>query len=66
METEGLTRYMSEKDAMAYLSMSRLTLRKWCDEIGATRRLAQRAIRYDRCIIDSYLDAQAGTIKRKH
>lgn len=50
-------RLLNVKEAAAYLGMGRQRARKWCEEIGAMRRIGQKSIRYDRVIIDQALDS---------
>ena len=51
-------RFLSENGAMVYTSLGRDSVRKWCKEIGAVRRIGKRVM-YDRLAIDSAMDKLA-------
>ena len=48
-------RLLTPDQAQAYVGMGRTMCRKWCDEIGATRRFGSN-IRFDKVVIDKALD----------
>ena len=49
------TRLMTERQALIYCQLGRTAGREWLREIGA-RRTFGRSVRYDRSVVDSYLD----------
>lgn len=48
-------RMMNAKQAGLYVGMCRAKLRVWAEEIGAARKFG-KSVRYDKVVIDSYLD----------
>ena len=49
------TRLLTPDQAQAYTGMGRTMCRKWCDEIGATRKFGS-SVRFDKNVIDKALD----------
>lgn len=58
-----IPRLMNEKDCMEYLSMTRTKFREWVAETGARRNFG-RSVRYDRIVIDKYLDQMSEQVKK--
>lgn len=58
-----IPRLMNEKDCMEYLSMGRTKFREWTAEIGARKKFG-KAVRYDRTVIDKYLDQMSEQVKK--
>ena len=50
------SRLMTLEQTCKYLNRGRTRTRAFCDEIGATVILGKRCVRYDRLVIDAYLD----------
>lgn len=53
------SRLMTIELASQYLNRGRTRTRQFCDEIGATVKLGERCVRFDRTVIDAYLDKKA-------
>ena len=53
------SRLLTGEQACQYLNRGRTRTREFCDSIGATIRLGERCVRYDRTVIDAYLDKKA-------
>lgn len=51
-------RLMSRQEAERYCGLGVVTVRAWCDEIGATRQIGRRVL-FDRVAIDKAIDAMA-------
>lgn len=51
-------RLMSLSEAQMYCGLGRNTTRKWCEEIGAVRRIGSRVL-YDRNTIDAVINGAA-------
>lgn len=49
-------RLLSLTEAQLYCGLGRNTTRKWCEEIGAVRRIGSRVL-YDRVVIDNAINA---------
>lgn len=49
-------RLMSLTETQLYCGLGRNTTRKWCEEIGAVRRIGSRVL-YDRVVIDNAINA---------
>lgn len=54
-----MQRYLTASEAREYLNVCRTTLDRFGRECGCIRRIG-RAVRFDRTIIDQYLEAQTG------
>ena len=52
-------RLLTIEQACQYIGMGRTRTRQICDRINATRKLSERSVRYDKYIIDKFLDTQA-------
>ena len=52
-------RMLTSDEACAYIGRGKNTARKWLDEIGATRKFG-KSVRFDRVVIDNYLDSLEG------
>ncbi len=52
------TRMLTIRQACAYTGLGQTTLRSWCKEIGATRKIG-RTLRFDKVVIDQELDTMA-------
>lgn len=48
-------RLLTPEQAQEYLGLGRMMCRKWCDEIGATRKFGSN-VRFDKVVIDRALD----------
>ena len=46
-------RYLTIAQACEYTNMGRAYCLKWCEEIGALKRLSPRVVRVDKCILDA-------------
>lgn len=53
------SRLLTGEQACQYLNRGRTRTRQFCDSIGATIKLGERCVRYDRSVIDAYLDKKA-------
>jgi hypothetical protein len=53
------SRLLTGKQTCQYLNKGWTTMRRFCDSIGATIKLGERCVRYDRFVIDAYLDKKA-------
>ena len=53
------SRLLTGEQACQYLNRGRTRTRQFCDEIHATVKLGERCVRYDRFVIDAYLDKKA-------
>lgn len=51
-------RLMSLSEAQMYCGLGRNNTRKWCEEIGAVRRIGSRVL-YDRNTIDTAINSKA-------
>lgn len=51
-------RLLSLSEAQMYCGLGRTTTRKWCEEIGAVRRIGSRVL-YDRNTIDAAINSAA-------
>ena len=49
-------RLLTAEQAQRYAGMGRMSLRKWADQIGATRKFGRRVM-FDKVVIDKALDA---------
>lgn len=49
-------RLLSLSEAQLYCGLGRITTRKWCEEIGAVRRIGSRVL-FDRVVIDEAINA---------
>jgi len=52
-------RMLRESDAMQYTGMGRTSFRKWARDIGAVRKFGEKAVRYDKNVIDAEFDRMA-------
>lgn len=50
------SRMLTIEQACQYLNRGRTRTRQFCDKVGATVRMGERCVRYDRTIIDKALD----------
>ena len=48
-------RMLTSEQAQVYTGMGRTICRKWCDEIGATRKFGAM-VRFDKTVIDKAMD----------
>lgn len=53
------SRLLTIEQACQYLNRGRTRIRQYCDSIGATRKMGERCVRYDRTVIDNALDAMS-------
>lgn len=53
------SRLLTIEQACKYLNRGKTRTREYCDSIGATRRMGERCVRYDRTVIDNALDRMA-------
>ena len=51
-------RMLTSEQAQVYTGMGRTICRKWCDEIGATRKFGAM-VRFDKIVIDKAMDKLA-------
>lgn len=52
-------RLLNIKEVSSYLGIGRTTLRKYMDEIGATRKFGKRVL-FDKTVIDKVIDEMKG------
>ena len=50
------SRMLTIEQACKYLNRGKTRTREYCDSIGATRKMGERCVRYDRTVIDHALD----------
>lgn len=53
------SRLLTDKQTCQYMNIGKTRMRQLCDSIGATVRLGERSVRYDRTVIDAYFDKKA-------
>lgn len=53
------SRLLTIEQACMYLNRGKTRTRQFCDEIHATVKLGERCIRFDRTVIDAYIDGLA-------
>lgn len=53
------SRLMTIEQTCQYINRGRTRTRQFCDEIHATVKLGERCIRFDRTVIDAYIDGLA-------
>lgn len=51
-------RYLTIAQACTYTNMGRNYLLKWCEEIGALRRLSPRMLRIDKDVLDAAMQKE--------
>lgn len=51
-------RLLSLSEAQLYCGLGKSTTRKWCEEIGAVRKIGSRVL-FDRAVIDEAINASA-------
>lgn len=51
------SRLMTAEQTCKYLNKGKTRTRQFCDEIGATVKMGERCVRFDRTVIDAYLDS---------
>lgn len=51
-------RLLSLSEAQLYCGLGKNTTRKWCEEIGAVRRIGSRVL-FDRAVIDDAINASS-------
>lgn len=51
-------RLLSLSEAQLYCGLGKTTTRKWCEEIGAVRRIGSRVL-FDRAVIDDAINASS-------
>lgn len=52
-------RMLTIEQLCQYTSLGRTRAREFADRIGATKKFGERMVRFDKRVIDNYLDAQA-------
>lgn len=50
------SRMLTIEQACKYINQGKTRTRQFCDKVGATVRMGERCVRYDRIIIDKALD----------
>ena len=53
------SRLMTIEQTCQYINRGRTRTRQFCDEMHATVKLGERCIRFDRTVIDAYIDGLA-------
>lgn len=53
------SRLLTWGQACKYVNLGRTRTRELCDSIGATVKLGERSVRFDRTVIDAYFDKKA-------
>lgn len=50
------SRMLTIEQTCQYINRGKTRTRQFCDSIGATVKMGERCVRYDRFVIDAYLD----------
>lgn len=53
------SRLLTWEQTCKYVNRGRTRTREFCDAIGATVKFGERCVRFDRTVIDAYLDKKA-------